>query len=92
MKRRDFIKSTTVLALGALSSSSIWALSKNGRLRTAHIGVGGMGRSDLASISSHEMVDVVALCDVDRHVREQARALGQAFFQLGKGRDCHGLV
>ena len=43
MKRRDFIKSTTVLALGAFSSSSIWALSKNGRLRTAHIGVGGMG-------------------------------------------------
>jgi predicted dehydrogenase len=35
------------------------------RLRTAHIGIGGMGASDLASISSHESVDVVALCDVD---------------------------
>lgn len=75
MKRRDFIKSTTVLALGALSSSSIWALSKNGRLRTAHIGVGGMGRADLASISSHEMVDVVALCDVDSNALAAAKKI-----------------
>ena len=73
MKRRDFIKSTTVLALGALSPSSIWALSKNGRLRTAHIGVSGMGRADLASISSHEMVDVVALCDVDSNALAAAK-------------------
>jgi len=35
------------------------------RIRTAHIGVGGMGAEDLKSISSHEFVDVVALCDVD---------------------------
>lgn len=34
-------------------------------LRTAHIGVGGMGASDLASIASHGKVDVAALCDVD---------------------------
>jgi len=36
-----------------------------GRLRLAGIGVGGMGRADLASLSSHPAVDVVALCDVD---------------------------
>ncbi len=29
------------------------------------IGVGGMGASDLASLSSHPAVEVVALCDVD---------------------------
>ncbi|WP_396159696.1 Gfo/Idh/MocA family protein, partial [Flavobacterium sp.] len=34
-------------------------------MRTAHIGVGGMGGSDLGSIASHSMVEVAALCDVD---------------------------
>ncbi len=37
----------------------------NGRVRTAHVGVGGMGRADLNAIASHDKVDVVALCDVD---------------------------
>jgi predicted dehydrogenase len=36
-----------------------------GRLRLASIGVGGMGAADLAALSSHDKVDVVALCDVD---------------------------
>jgi len=37
----------------------------NGRLRIASIGIGGMGASDLSSLSSHDKVDIVALCDVD---------------------------
>lgn len=37
----------------------------NDRLRLAGIGVGGMGGSDLASLSSHGSVEVVGLCDVD---------------------------
>ncbi len=41
------------------------ARSVVGRVRHAQIGVGGMGASDLAAISSHPMVDVVALCDID---------------------------
>lgn len=39
--------------------------SKNEKLRTAHIGVGGMGGGDLNSIASHKSVEVAALCDVD---------------------------
>ncbi len=39
--------------------------TESGRLRIASIGVGGMGASDLSSLSSHEKVDIVALCDVD---------------------------
>jgi predicted dehydrogenase len=35
------------------------------RIRTAHIGIGGMGAEDLKAISSHDFVDVVAICDVD---------------------------
>mgnify|MGYP003664136031 FL=1 len=75
MKKRDFLKSTAALGLTALLPSSVWALSKNGRLRTAHIGVSNMGGNDLASISSHESVDVVALCDVDSKALAEAKKL-----------------
>ncbi len=75
MKKRDFLKSTGALAIAALLPSSVWALSKNQRLRTAHIGVSAMGGSDLASISSHKLVDVVALCDVDSNALKTAKKL-----------------
>jgi len=75
MKKRDFIKTTSAVAMGAFLPSSVWALSKKERLRTAHVGVSGMGGSDLASISSHDMVDVVALCDVDSNALEAAKLL-----------------
>jgi len=75
MKKRDFLKSTAALGLTALLPTSVWALSKNGRLRTAHIGVSNMGGADLKSISSHELVDVVALCDVDSKALEGAKKL-----------------
>lgn len=75
MNKRDFLKTTGVLALGAMIPSPIWALSNNKRLRTAHIGVSGMGMSDLKSISSHDLVDVVALCDVDSNALKKAKAM-----------------
>jgi len=53
-------------ALHSLTLSSLLAQTAGGkRLRLASIGVGGMGASDLDSLSSHPAVDVVALCDVD---------------------------
>ena len=75
MKRRDFIRSTAAFASVTLLPSSVWALTKNGKLRTAHIGVGGMGASDLGSISSHPMVEVTALCDVDSNNLAAAKKL-----------------
>ncbi len=65
MKRRHFIKSTGALAATSLFTQPAWGLGGADRLRTAHIGVGGMGGEDLKAISSHSQVDVVALCDVD---------------------------
>lgn len=65
MKRRNFVKSTAALASTSLLPGSVWALAKDGKLRTAHIGVGNMGGEDLSAISSHAMVEVTALCDVD---------------------------
>ena len=65
MKRRNFIKSTAAMASISVLPSSIWALAKDGKLRTAHIGIGVMGMEDLIAISSHSKVVVTALCDVD---------------------------
>lgn len=51
--------------LGRVHQASGAQGTESGRLRLASIGVGGMGAADLAALSSHEKVDVVALCDVD---------------------------
>jgi len=66
MKRREFLKNTALFGSSVtFLPSAVWASSKRARLRTAHIGVGGMGGADLNAISSHDLVDVTALCDVD---------------------------
>ena len=67
MKKRDFLKTSVALASTTIIPSSLLASISNKKttLRTAHIGVGGLGASDLESIASHHSVQVVALCDVD---------------------------
>lgn len=75
MKRRSFIKSAASFASVTILPSSVWALAKNGKLRTAHIGVGGMGGGDLKSISSYKSVQVTALCDVDSNSLAAAKKL-----------------
>lgn len=82
MKRRDFLKSAAAFSAVTILPSSVWALTKNGKIRTAHIGVGGMmGMADLKSISSHPMVEVTALCDVDT----KYLAVAQKMFPNAKG-------
>ncbi|WP_088340068.1 Gfo/Idh/MocA family protein [Robiginitalea sediminis] len=70
MNKRDFIKKSSLGALGvALAPSFLQNLKNLGpadRLRTAHIGLGYQGLEDLRDIASHPQVDVVALCDVDQ--------------------------
>ena len=65
MNKRDFLKSAGIVTLGAMLPSTVWAMAKGKKLRTAHIGVGNMGYADLKSIASHPNVEVVGLCDVD---------------------------
>ncbi|MCK0161077.1 Gfo/Idh/MocA family protein [Allomuricauda sp. F6463D] len=66
MNKREFIKKSSVGALGIMLAPSILkGRLPKAKLRTAHIGVGNMGMEDLKAISSHAAVDVVALCDVD---------------------------
>lgn len=75
MKRRDFIKNAAAFASVTLLPSSVWAITKNGKFRTAHIGVGNQGNYDLRSIASHPMVEVAALCDVDSTYLAEAHKL-----------------
>ena len=75
--RRDFLKAGAAAAavmaapLAARGAAKGLAVEK---LRTAHIGVGGMGAGDLGAVSSHAKVEVAALCDVDASRLEQAKA------------------
>ncbi len=74
-KRREFLKGAAAMATVSLLPTSVWPSTENGRLRTAHIGVGGMGAADLKSFSSHELVDITALCDVDAATLAAAKKL-----------------
>jgi predicted dehydrogenase len=47
------------------------------KLRVAKVGCGGMGLSDLNEVSSHKMVEVVALCDIDSRHLEVLRKGGK---------------
>ncbi|MGB5554256.1 MAG: Gfo/Idh/MocA family oxidoreductase [Flavobacteriaceae bacterium] len=77
MNKRDFLKKSSLGAVGIALSPSLMMgnYSTHNRLRTAHIGVGNMGGADLAAISSHPLVDVTVLCDVDANNLAAAKAL-----------------
>ena len=78
MKKRDFLKNAALLTSGVVLMPSCGVTKgagMSGRLKTAHIGVGGMGAADLQAISSHNLVDVVALCDVDATNLAKAKKL-----------------
>ena len=76
MKKREFLKQAALLASSiTFLPASSWAMGKKDQLRTAHVGVGGMGMEDLKSISSHSAVEVVALCDVDANTLAKAKEM-----------------
>ena len=69
VNRRTFIFGA--LAAGAAVAQPYWARpalrSPNGKLRLAAVGCGGMGSSDLGALIKHPMLEVAALCDIDRN-------------------------
>ena len=73
-KRRTFLKNTSLLGLTPLIPN-FNLLNINDKVKTAHIGVGGMGKSDLNDIASHKNVEVFALCDVDNKALIEAGKL-----------------
>lgn len=70
LTRRKFLKASAALAGWQLLPSGVWANPPGSKLRTAHIGIGGMGLGDLRAISGNPSVEVAALADVSRSAFE----------------------
>src|SRR4030095_4214318 len=75
MHRRQFIRnSSAALAFAALKSHGI-DVNFNANRRVALIGTGWYGKSDLFRLMQVAPVEVVALCDADKHQLESAADL-----------------
>ena len=79
LHRRNFLRAGSALvggvSLGLATSRRVRANSLTlEKLRTAHVGVGGMGGSDLNSVASHSNVEVAGLCDVDAKTLKSTQA------------------
>jgi predicted dehydrogenase len=77
--RRQFLRRATVFGLSAPflalprgAGAGTRVISANEKLSHACIGVGGMGANDLQNFLQHKRVQVVALCDVDSNILNQA--------------------
>jgi predicted dehydrogenase len=86
--RRDFLKEMGLAAAGlALGSgpqifahpitSKEWAASKSEKVRMAYIGIGNRGEQDIDEFAKTNMVDVVALCDVDLNGKQCQKVLAK---------------
>ena len=73
IQRRDVLKAGAAFAAFTILPSGARGNWQNEKLRTAHIGVGGMGGADLGSIASHPKVEVAALVDVDLNTLNGAK-------------------
>lgn len=74
IRRRTFVKAVAAAAAaGHLSAPLVRAVSPNGKLNHADIGVGGMGWNDFNNFLSHPKVNIAAICDVDaNHLKRAA--------------------
>ena len=82
--RREFIKSATSIAAGAVgipylvSSSALGnagSVAPSDRIVMGSIGVGGMGTGDMRGFLGKKEVQYVAVCDVDKGKRDGAKAI-----------------
>jgi len=73
MHRREFIRNTSAaVALATFSNSGLNIFNAAPPRRVALIGTGWYGKSDLFRLMQVAAVDVVALCDVDKNLLNQA--------------------
>ncbi|MEO6329070.1 MAG: Gfo/Idh/MocA family oxidoreductase [Ginsengibacter sp.] len=74
--RRNFIRSaSTTLAVTAFRGNGLSLFNATPARRVALIGTGWYGKSDLFRLMQVAPVEVVALCDVDKHQLQQAADL-----------------
>jgi predicted dehydrogenase len=73
MHRREFLRNTSAaLAMATLSNSGLNIFNAAPPRRVALIGTGWYGKSDLFRLMQVAAVDVVALCDVDKILLNEA--------------------
>jgi predicted dehydrogenase len=73
LSRRRFLQASAAgVAFGLESAAPLYAVSANGKLQHACIGVGGIGKLDRDRLGAHPKLEIVALCDVDRRNLEHA--------------------
>lgn len=76
INRRHFIKGATAsLALSALGANAMSQVGQQKTWRVALIGTGWYGKSDLFRLIQVAPVEVVALCDVDKNLLNEAADL-----------------
>jgi len=76
--RRSFVKTTLTAGIGApmiVPSRVFGANAPSGRLTMGCIGVGGMGTTNMQKFITREDVRIVAVCDVDRLHRLNAKEI-----------------
>ena len=92
ISRRRFLGRSARLVAGAavplIVPSSVLGLSRrpspSNRLTMGIIGTGGMGIGNMRSFMWHDRVQVVAVCDVDRAHREEAKGVAEKHYSEHK--------
>jgi len=83
--RRTLLKGATAsLALAAINASGMQVFNPAKIYRVGLIGTGWYGKSDLFRLIQVAKIEVVALCDVDRHQLEAAAKMVKARLKNGK--------
>ena len=83
--RRTLLKAASAsLALAAINASGMQVFDPVKTYRVGLIGTGWYGKSDLFRLIQVAKVEVIALCDVDRHLLEAAAKMVKARFKNGK--------
>ncbi|MCA8987862.1 MAG: Gfo/Idh/MocA family oxidoreductase, partial [Planctomycetaceae bacterium] len=75
--RRDFLASSTAALAAATAWPTLATADEKPRSKVERLGIGSIGMRYQGSViteQARKYADVVAITDVDRHVREQARA------------------
>lgn len=85
VNRRNFIKgAAAALVLTSVDAQALELLDAEKRYNVALIGTGWYGKSDLFRLIQVSPVNVVALCDVDKHKLEEAGTLVSKRQKSGK--------
>lgn len=85
INRRNFLKSTTAaMALSSFGAYGLDLVYREKPLRVGLIGTGWYGKSDLFRLIQVTNVEVISLCDVDKHMLSAAAELVSKRQKSGK--------